>query len=347
MSKPTAVRNAAREACEKFPDTPSRTLARMLHEQRPKLFPSLENARGAIRVVRGNIGSKNRKEVSDKSLFRPNGKAGQVTMPEPLTKPYTRHWIAGPTKVLNLSDIHIPFHCPNSLKLAVAEGRRRKCDTILINGDLFDFYQGSIFEQNPEHRDMVVELRMGVKFLLWLRSQFPKARMIFKEGNHDERWSRTIWRNAPVLWQLPQMHLPGVLGYQLADETDNKSVKFEDYGWEHVAEKRIVMAGRLAVFHGHELPRGISSPVNPARGLYLKIKSTGIMGHCHQTSMHAESDVDRREVVCWSQGCLSDLTPEYARVNRFNSGFSIIEVANNGEFDVHNFRIAEGKVRAS
>jgi hypothetical protein len=53
------------------------------------------------------------------------------------------------------------------------------------------------------------------------------------------------------------------------------------------------------------------------------------------------------ETFCWSTGCLCDLTPRYAVINRWNHGAAIVTVHADGEFDVHNFRIAGGKVRSS
>jgi hypothetical protein len=51
--------------------------------------------------------------------------------------------------------------------------------------------------------------------------------------------------------------------------------------------------------------------------------------------------------VCWSQGCLCDLHPEYARTNKWNHGFAVIETAANREFEVLNYRVQDGKVRRS
>ena len=351
MPTESKARQVAREFCARMTESDSRTIARALRAQRPKLYNTVEIARSHVRRVRGQHGIAHRQSVADKSLFRPAGTAGAVPkMPPSLAKPWTKFEIGGPCRVLSLSDLHIPYHDPQAIKLAVAEGKRHKCNVILINGDLFDFYKGSTFEQDPEKREMKAELRIGVQFMLWLRSQFPKARMIFKLGNHDERWDRYIARNGAVIDQLfsfDAVRLPSALGLMFEDETDGESRNMVDYGWEIVGDKRPVMAGKLAIFHGHELPRGIASPVNPARGLYNKIKATGLQAHCHQTSQHTEGTWEKEEVACWSQGCLSELSPEYAPINKYNSGAAIIHVDGNGEFNVFNFRIVDGKVRAS
>jgi hypothetical protein len=53
------------------------------------------------------------------------------------------------------------------------------------------------------------------------------------------------------------------------------------------------------------------------------------------------------ETVCFSTGCLCDLRPAYAVLNKWNHGGAIVTVHDGGEFDVENFRIASGKVRSS
>lgn len=54
------------------------------------------------------------------------------------------------------------------------------------------------------------------------------------------------------------------------------------------------------------------------------------------------------EVFCWSTGCLCDLRPEYARINKWNHGFAAVTVHDDGSFDVSNQRVtADGRVRSS
>jgi hypothetical protein len=80
----------------------------------------------------------------------------------------------------------------------------------------------------------------------------------------------------------------------------------------------------------------------------LRLLHTVLEGHGHRTSGHAESDMWHRETFCWSTGCLCDLTPEYARVNRWNWGFATVTVDTAGSFDVDNYRIsAKGEIRSS
>jgi hypothetical protein len=122
----------------------------------------------------------------------------------------------------------------------------------------------------------------------------------------------------------------------------------DKHGVELVEDQRPVMLGKLPVLHGHELPKGMAAPVNVARGAFLRTLSTVLVGHSHRTSNHAESDMWHREVATWSTGCLCDLRPDYARINRWNWGFAVATVHERGAFDVHNYRVMnDGTVRSA
>lgn len=51
---------------DRFPDLPSRTLARVLMEEAPELFVSIDYARSCVRYRRGTIGDKNRKTLKER-----------------------------------------------------------------------------------------------------------------------------------------------------------------------------------------------------------------------------------------------------------------------------------------
>jgi predicted phosphodiesterase len=346
-SKVTTAGKVAREYCTKFPELPSRTLARTMCEQRPKLFDTVEHARSFIRIIRGNHGSHNRKETRDKKLFRPNGVAGMAFCPEPIKEPRKPFLLDGACRLGVISDVHIPYHDRRAVESAVAHLKSLAIDTLLLNGDILDFYSCSRFDTDPEQRNTAYEVRQTAEFLLWIRECFPKARLIFKEGNHDERYSLYLWRNAPALWGLKQLRLPAVLGWELAEVSGNESTKLEKYGWEYVTDKRMILAGKLPILHGHEM-KASSGGVNAARAAYVKASHPVLIGHLHKTSQHTQTDIMLGECATWSVGCLCSLDPDYMPYsNKWNHGAAFVEIAADGEYNVHNFRLTGSKVRAS
>jgi predicted phosphodiesterase len=326
------------------PDAPTKTLARRLFFAHPKWFRDIENARSSIRYYRGNAGKERRKMAEPHGTTRPNGKAGwKPSLPPSLAEPWERYELPCPAKILCLSDVHIPYHDAKAVEAAIAYAKKHvKPNVILLNGDIADFYSVSRWEKNPGKRDLLEELRLVRDFLGWLKLEFPKAKMVYKLGNHEERWDHYIWAKAADLWGMAALRIDQIL----TRDDDNEPLALLE-GIDFIGDQRPIMAGHLPILHGHELQKGIASPVNPARGAFMRTIHTLLIGHGHRSSSHAEPNMWHEEIVCWSQGCLCDLHPEYARTNKWNHGFAVIETAANREFEVLNYRVQDGKVRRS
>ena len=315
---------------DRFPDTPNRALARMLQKEHPSAFPSLENARMVVRSLRGAAGVDHRERNSPVKRTKPLGWQ-QAVIPPSASKKRTPVVLTGPMKLGVFSDLHIPYHNPQAVEVAIGHMKKAKCDTLLINGDLGDFYACSRHEKDPRRR-LADELDAIRQFLFWLRSQFPKQRILYKIGNHETNLERYLMREAPVLLGVPDFTIRDVL-------------KLDAFDIEVVESLQLIEAGKLSIYHGHELPQGMSSPVNPARGLWMRVQETIMCGHWHRTSEHTETTgISRKVSSCWSVGCLCDLSPDYAIVNRWNHGFAIVDIDKTGAFEVHNHKIIDGRV---
>lgn len=327
-----ALRSKAREwaeaLCGKFPETANLTLAKRLAKEHPEAF-SVESARKMIRQIRGANGTANRKYATQ---ARAKGTAGQLPpMPPSLAQPWRTFEIKGKMRCGIISDPHYPYHSDMAIETALSWLSKKKIDTLLINGDFADFYAASRWDKNPERVGMKRELEIVNQALLHIRKRFPKVRIVYKAGNHEERWNKFVWAKAPEIWDLNPLQLPELL-------------QLSKHGIEWVEDQRPIMLGKLPILHGHELPKGISSPVNAARGAWMRTKHTVLVGHSHQTSGHCEPNMWHDECFVWSTGCLCDLNAEYARINRWNHGFAYVETSANGDFDVTNLRIAEGGI---
>lgn len=232
-------------------------------------------------------------------------------------------------RVLIIPDAHIPYHDSEALRISVAEGRRRKCNTILLNGDWGDFYSQSPHETNPKKRSLALELARQRQGLQWIREQFPKARIIHKAGNHELWWDRYLWSRAPDLVGLPTTTLQAQIDFP------KSKIEFIDH-------LRAIKIGPLLVIHGHEYRFAISNPVNPARGLFLRAKVLAMCSHFHQPSKHTERDGNGKQITTWSTGCLCNLSPDYASRNNWAHGFAVVEI-HKDEIDVENLSIINGR----
>jgi predicted phosphodiesterase len=319
------IKNLATELCRKYPESPSLSLARRLYGENPELIASLEAARSAIRTARGANGKANRKiatAVREKGIPH-----NPLALPEPVALDF-KPFVLRNAKALIISDVHIPYHDLVALTAAMQAGKKAGCDTLIILGDLMDFYQLSRFLKDPRARSVAEEINDTKQFLRVAAEMFP--RVIWKYGNHDERYENYLLTKAPELLDVEGVSLPSLL-------------KLSEMGVEVITGKRPIYAGALTLLHGHELNGGISAPVNIARGLFLRAKACAIQGHNHQTSEHSEVDVRRKLVTTWSLGCLCQLHPEYARFNKWNHGFAFLNV-DGKDFEIRNRRILDGEV---
>lgn len=330
--------NIINSLLEKYPENGSSTLAKLAYKENPHIFKNAEDARGMIRYRRGTSGKQKRKVLKNKKHMKNNHKKffkskNPFNLPPSEAKPSKPFQLAKGTKrMLLLSDIHFPYQDNEALSIALQYGIDKDVDCVYLNGDTIDFYQISRFVTDPRNPSISHELDMVRSFLDTLAETFPKAKIYYKVGNHDVRLESFLFNKAPELLECTEFRLENLL-------------QFGARGITPISSKQIVKAGNLFILHGHEFVASSFSPVNPARGFYMKAKANMIGGHHHQTSEHTENNLKGEPVTCWSTGCLCELTPEYMPINKWNHGFAYIEFEKDGDFRVYNKRIIKGELR--
>jgi len=318
-------------------DFGNRTLARKIVAENPGLFPDQSNAeieqvRKMIRYRRGAVGDKKRHNAV-KKWVRDEQKPSEyindfISKGDKVSKGVWE--LPKHSKVLILSDLHIPYHHLPSIEVALDYGINKGIDAIYINGDLIDFYKVSRWTKDPKRRGIQSEIDMTRLFLEGLSGLGMP--IYWKMGNHEERWNSYFLQNAPELYNLDAIQLDNVFA-------------LDEINVELIDHKRVSF-GSLNVIHGHEFGQSFFNPVNPARGLFLRAKTSTIAGHNHQTSSHHENNINGKQTACFSTGCLCDLEPEYRPMayTKWNHGAAIVDLEENGFFKVDNFRIIDGRV---
>ena len=311
-------------------DMPTLTLAKILYKENIELFKSVEDARTVLRYNEGKTGKKQKYEARDKSLFmneeRPRNPWKLPESDETKYEPF----IIKAKKLAVLSDIHIPYHSITALGAGLDLIQSENPDAILLNGDTIDFYGLSRFMKDPRKRSVAHELQATRDFLDIL-SQFG-AKIYFKIGNHEERYEHYLMRVAPELLGVREFELKHLL-------------RLDARGIDLISDKRIMKANDLNIVHGHEFGQSIFSPVNIARGLFLRGKVTAMQGHNHAVSEHTESNMNGEITTTWSLGCLCELNPAYLPINKWAHGMAIVDLSENGkDFHVRNYRIHKGKI---
>lgn len=339
MGKLTITGEVVQDYLTRYPNTATKTLASMLYRDNKEMFTDLEHARSAVRYYRGAMGAKKRGEVSTKEYFRVTDKFNPFNLPEPDRSrevlPYNL-----PKDIHNaliISDLHMPYHDLEPLTVAFEYGLKHKIDALIINGDGLDFFAVSRFATDPRKRDLGRELETGKAFIAETDKIFPqkKVKKIWKDGNHEERWQKYLWVKAPELVGAEIFELPQIL-------------ELEKYGYSHVDSRAEIYAGNnFTIVHGHEFSDSIYSPVNPARGLYLRYEHNAICGHYHRPSHHSQKTGRGQIRATWSLGCTCLLRPEYATQNKWIHGFAVLTRESEHDFHLRNFKVIDGQMYES
>lgn len=304
-------------------EMPTLKLARIMYAENKLLFSTLDSARITLRGLEGKAAkcAKVIKEVDE----RPKNPYNLPKSDEAIYEPFR----IKAKRLLILSDIHIPYHSIDALTCAFDYAKKEKPDAILLNGDTLDFFGLSRFSKDPKSRSFAEELRTFKGFMDIIKKTF-NAQIYFKIGNHEERYFHFLWMKAHEIVGVEEFELENI-------------IKARAEGIEIIKDKRIIKAGDLNVIHGHEFGGSVFSPVNIARGLFLRGKVSAIQGHNHCSSEHTEPNMNGDIMTTWSMGCLCELHPAYLPINKWNHGFALVDIEGSN-FDVRNKRIYKGRV---
>ncbi len=248
-----------------------------------------------------------------------------IDIPQPLQEnhriPYR---LKGYRRIGILSDVHFPFHDYTALKTALKKLYEYEIDTLILNGDIVDFMSVSFWEKRPEYRNLERERKLAITSLEKIREIFKDVKIIYKEGNHEERLERYLSRKAPELYDLEELQVENFL-------------KLRDMGIDYVKNKRRIEAGELDIIHGHEY-RSFAS-VNIAISFLRKSFKNVLLGHFHRKQEDTKKTIRDELNGAWVVGCLCDLKPDYSPHNEWTHGFAFVELFEGGHFRVSNHTI--------
>ena len=315
---------------------PTLKLARIMYNENKLMLRDVESARDALRYIEGKSGhaKRGRGEPKNKDFYmveeRPKNPYNLPDSHQEKREPFRLPKLCN--NVLIISDIHIPYHDIDAVTIALDYGVQHKVNTIYINGDLIDFAGISKFEPDLKKRSVRDEFDATKNFLKVLRATFPIANIYWAKGNHCIRWEKFLMAKVKEIWDDPYFSLEERLGL------NEERVTLID-------DKVLVKIGKLTIAHGHHIFKGFSSPVNPARGAFMKAKQTIMVGHLHRPSHSPEVTSDGDVISCWSTGCLCELRPSYSpQISNSLHGFAHVTVENNGDYTVRNHQIINGKI---
>lgn len=239
-----------------------------------------------------------------------------------------RYVVEGEQKVLVLADLHIPYEDRLALEVALDRGERERIDVIVLLGDVLDFYKLSVYNKNPKNPRVIEEIKRGKKFLEELRDRFPEARIIWKEGNHENRLNTYLMKQAKEIYELVE----GLLIERL---------ELEKYGVDYVVDP--FRLGKLWFLHGHEKQRGAYNVEYITNVIWNYVYDHFIVGHFHREQKKIFKRIDNTFFWGGAVGYLGKIL-DYAKLNKWTQGFGIIEFDRKGFFNAQLYTIVNGEV---
>ena len=322
--------NIILESLKKFPNSPSKTLARKIYDENSAYFKSFDNVYSQVRYYRGQAGSISRKALRNKEFqkeLKVKVMNNFVSLPSSLSqKRGTFTFPTGCKKLGIIGDLHIPYHDEDAIETACDKMEQEGVDSILINGDLLDFYQLSFHEKDPRKVHFKDEIESGKQFLEYMRSRFPDIPIYFIPGNHENRFERYLKLKAAELLDMDEFRLDVIL-------------HVAEYKIEYIPFRTKVIFGDFVIEHGDKIPG--AGGVVPARTALMKLKTNCIINHFHKSSQSSQRVYGTSEsttIRAYSLGCLCELAPDYMEINEWNHGFAILTKIDN-LVSVNNYKI--------
>jgi predicted phosphodiesterase len=186
-----------------------------------------------------------------------------------------------------IPDAHHPYHDKQAWKLMLKAMKAFTPDTVVVMGDLADFYAVSSHSKDPQRALQFVEEIGAVNKALDQLDALGADRKIFISGNHCDRLTRFIQDRAPELNR--------VVGVP-------ESFKLAERGWEYVPYKQNTKLGRLYLTH---------DVGTTGRGAVYKaldvFHHSVVTGHSHRLGYIVEGDATGGASVSAQFGHLLDV----------------------------------------
>lgn len=240
-------------------------------------------------------------------------------------------------KVMITGDYHIPFIDEKAYSSMLSYGKKYKPDYFIINGDFLDCYSISDFDKNPARKvGLKEEIELGRKYIKDIRKAFPKAKIYFLEGNHDNRIERKLWKDSET--------------YEVASEYFNVKdlLELDKYKIEHIKtdmdywkkDTGHLQLGDVVIMHGDNRLNGASTSKYAgysAKNTMMTLQSSVAINHVHRLAL-----VNHRTPYSNLVGMECGMLAQHTGTANWQQGFVTFELVNNKSVNHRIHRIEDG-----
>lgn len=187
---------------------------------------------------------------------------------------------------LVISDCHRPFHSLPAWRLFTTLVKQERPAYIVINGDYVDYYALSRHDKDPKRATAFdYELAVAREGLREIEKLAPQAKLIYIDGNHEDRLRRYLWTKAPEL--SASISTPGLLNLDR---------------WTHVGYKKHWRLGKM--HFTHDVGATGRHAVARALDVYQHCVTTG---HSHRFQTIVEGNALGENKISASYGHTCDI----------------------------------------
>ena len=233
------------------------------------------------------------------------------------------------TRIVFISDIHIHYQDKKALAMAmdiIKDYNLNEEDSVIIGGDLVDYYPISSFSPDLTQSNIDLELFEAVEWLNELRKLAPKSNIFFFEGNHEQRMQKKIMSCVSSLAPFLKNRL-----------SIRQLLEFKKFGIREVKTPFSLRQPKIFFLHGHE-KKGFITPKHIANVNLMYYNRNVIVGHHHRFDMSITTQLDGSLLGGWANGCLADLSllPDglYSSFDSTQRGLTVVHTKTNGFFSV-------------
>jgi len=218
-------------------------------------------------------------------------------------------------KVVIGNDSHHPFHDQRTCDMFVDFIAEEQPNMVVLNGDMLDCYNISSFNKDPLTKETLQE---EVDSCYWFLHSIREAagkdcKIVYIEGNHENRMQRFLWGKAPQLWSLDCLKIEGLLWL---DELD-------------IQYRQSIDIGKFHIYHGSLVRQDAGYT---AKAEYLKNGQSGITGHTHRDAKFTKR-TRGGHYVWYENFCMCDLDAEYINgVANWTQGWSMLTTVGSRQY---------------
>ena len=229
-----------------------------------------------------------------------------------------------------IQDVHGPWEDKKALSLAIYVFKEQGISHLILNGDIFDFY--NINAHGPKdpyiQTSMEDEMEWGNDFFDMLAKELPGVKIIFLFGNHEDRLNRYIMKNCPAFTNIVRLE---------------KYLRLDERGIEWYPYNERYRIEETDLFVQHSPPSYSENAASTS--LKHKIDQDHIWGCTHRTDMSVRTGSSGKVYTSYMNGWFGSKTiiqqnqkemPENKRVfkftknhERWNCSFSLVTTDGN------------------